>query len=65
MYYYFNFHGYVSINAPLKENKVRDDGNIETSKDPFWIQKLNYKRSLISVVIQYCYKSIMHVNNMT
>ena len=24
----------IQYNAPLKENQVRDDGNIETSKDP-------------------------------
>ena len=45
-------------NAHLKANEVMDDWNIETIKDPY-LHYLNYQRSLLSVVIKYCYKSII------
>ena len=44
---HIQLNGVIQYNAPLKENQVRVDWNIETSKDPW----LRYQRSLPSVAL--------------
>ena len=44
----------IQYNAHLKANEVRDDCNIETSKDPYF-HYLNYQRSFVLLLLPVYY----------